>query len=142
MKTRTEYIVKQQELDIFKSIKRVLDSVDKFNLPEDHLISCHEICHAVAKIYNLRVETGYYMPGFEHSWLMTTSFGEQSPFDNIIEVYPVGTIGGPIFIENNLALFMKKSGMYKPANLPNVNIESKDFKSIVAIIEKTLCRAR
>ncbi len=142
MKTFTESIVKQQELDIFKSIKKAVDSIDKFPLPEKHLISCHEICHAVAKIYPLRVETGYYMPGFEHSWLMTASFGEQSPFDNIIDVYPVGTIGGPIFIENNLGLFMKRSGMYKPAILPNVDVNSKDFKSIVTIIESALRRTR
>jgi hypothetical protein len=39
--------------------------------------------------------TGYFVAGFEHSWCETK-------FGNIIDLYPVGTIGGPLLIAKEL----------------------------------------
>lgn len=141
MKTYTESIISEKDLSVFNNIKQLVDSVNEFKFTDNHILTCHEICHAVADIVpGVRIETGYYLPGLEHSWLMTTSYGEPSGFDNIIDVYPFGMIGGPILIENSVAMCLKNHGLYKPTELPNLNILSKNFKDVVDIVKKTLSR--
>ena len=141
MKTFTESIIERSELKIFNDIKRVLDSINTFELPADHLVSCHELCSAMGRVWSLRMETGYYLPGFEHSWLMTGSADKPPPYDSLIDVYPVGMIGGPILISNELVIYMRRCEMYKIKKLPNVDFKSDSFLQVVNVIENEL-RAR
>ena len=68
--------------------------------------SCHVLCIAVGELFGLKVEHGYYMPGFEHSWCVDRC-------GNIIDVYPWGVIGGPILIAKIVAYCMRLNGLYE-----------------------------
>lgn len=64
---------------------------------------------AIGELFGLKVEHGYYMPGFEHSWCI-------DQYGNIIDVYPWGTIGVPVLIARTVAFYLRMNGLYKTDN--------------------------
>lgn len=69
------------------------------------VLSCHILVRAAAKVYNLKYQDGFFPAiGFEHSWLLT-------PTGNVIDVYPVGIVGGPIMIDPTVGhlIYLPKS---------------------------------
>jgi hypothetical protein len=52
-------------------------------------LSCHILARATAHVFELEYVDGHFYGCFNHSWLLTTS-------GHIIDVYPVGALGGPI----------------------------------------------
>lgn len=57
--------------------------------------TCHAVAQAVALRWTeLSVRQGLFMSGWEHSWC-TTWHG------NIIDVYPVAVIGGPLLLDGH-----------------------------------------
>lgn len=84
---------------IAKAVRNLPDDIDDgmLDLPNQRVIlSCHILVRAVAKVYNLRYQDGFSpTTGFEHSWLLTLT-------ENIIDVYPVGVMGGPIMIDSRV----------------------------------------
>lgn len=58
---------------------------------------CHILAVAMARHLGLRAEHGYFggTQYYDHSWLLTES-------NNIIDVYPVGIIGGPFLVDNGI----------------------------------------
>ena len=92
----------------FALIQKVINEAS-FN--EVEKLNCHVLCIAIGELLGLKVEHGYYMTGFEHSWCVDR-------YGNIIDVYPWGTIGGPILIARPVASFLRrdeseKKGLYK-----------------------------
>ena len=140
MKVYAEQVCNPKCIEIFKQIKQLIDSVDTFPVPAEHDVSCHELCYAIKEIYptQLRIETGYFLPRFKHSWLRTLPQGEPTPYDNLIDVYPVGMIGGPMLIENTIVRSFRDSGLYEVKAIPNLNFSDKEFQNIVRIIRHTL----
>lgn len=59
-------------------------------------VSCHHVAIAVAMLFPSvgKAEHGRYLKTWEHSWIRT-------PDGNIIDVYPVGCIGGPLLLDGN-----------------------------------------
>ena len=93
---------------------------------EKVILSCHVVVRAVALIigHQVKIVDGFFFPSFEHSWLVT----EQG---NVIDVYPVGTVGGPRWIDQVVArgevpatLFGKpfRFGLYLPHSILVRNI--------------------
>lgn len=86
-----------EELVLFR---RIRDAVNR--LPDDPglrtnphgrtVLSCHILARAVAMVFGLKCVDGFFHPTFSHSWLVT-------PSGNIVDVYPVGIVGGPIFLD-------------------------------------------
>ncbi len=113
-KTYVESITSPAELGIFSSIERIMN-----HFPEDNdyginhrgesvILSCHIVARAISKIFpSLIVVDGFFHPVFEHSWLETKGA-------NVIDVYPVGMIGGPIFVDRVVAGKFSKHALYKP----------------------------
>lgn len=124
MKTFAEAYIAKQDIEIFQGIRRLIDSVDGFDIGGE--LTCHDISRAVAGIFPVRMETGYYFRGFEHSWLRTEN-------RNIIDVYPVGVIGGPILVAYEVGQFL-----YRPEVLKNVDTLSDTFDATAKIIEEAL----
>lgn len=60
---------------------------------EPMIMSCHMLARAIASVYTLKFVDGFVIPNYEHSWVLT-------PEGNIIDVYPIATIGGPIMLES------------------------------------------
>lgn len=88
-----------EEVDLFWriwiSVIRMRNSADRLDLGLDNEgkkveLSCHILARAAENIFfpDVKCVDGCFAGGYKHSWLMTAS-------DHIIDVYPVGTIGGP-----------------------------------------------
>ena len=105
MKTYTETqsdLVTQDELDLLSKVRKAVEKLpDIEDLGVDHrgekvILSCHILARAVGKIFGLKIVDGFFYPTFSHSWLVTKR-------GNVIDVYPVGIVGGPIFVHSIVA---------------------------------------
>ncbi len=77
-----------------------------FSPGEKILVSCHMLARAVAKVFKLRYKDGNFLDSsLRHSWVLT-------PEGNIIDLYPVATLGGPILVDNVHSIFSLR--MYVP----------------------------
>lgn len=96
-----------EELDIFYRIRQAVlqlpDDIDQGKLGKNEtgepvILSCHILARAVANVYGLECQDGFFSKEgcYSHSWLITSS-------GNIIDVYPVGILGGPILVESLVA---------------------------------------
>ncbi len=83
---------------IRRAVKQIPDDLD-LGVDEDGesvVLSCHMLARAVGKVFGLKVVDGKH-DIYEHSWLLT-------PDGHVIDVYPVGTLGGPIMLLNAYSL--------------------------------------
>ena len=88
--------IEPEDLDLFTQIKQAVDQLNKSDLGVDDqddqiVLSCHILARAVAKVFDLKHVDGLYHPNFDHTWLITNG-------GQLIDVYPVSTIGGQIMI--------------------------------------------
>lgn len=130
----TPYARKFISNDDSKTFERVRELV--LNLPDldfgeseegkGIILSCHMLAIAIAKFLNLEVVHGYFCSMYQHSWVVT-------PTKHIIDVYPIGILGGPIMIDG-----MDRSPvshLYNRATL-GINFETESFKRSV----EKICR--
>lgn len=155
-KTYTEgdsILMSQAEKELLCRIKQMMDhfpddeDYGKDDTDKPIVLSCHIVVRAVAQALGGQIEVvdGHYFPCFDHSWLRT----EQG---NVIDVYPVGTVGGPIFVNRIVAdkrcrivLFGKERGevgLYLPKDLlRKVDFHSRWFKNAVDKIAGSIALA-
>jgi len=67
----------------------------KYFVEERQFESCHEAAGEVAQNFGLTPVRGVWLCGFEHSWCLTKH-------GNVIDPYPVGTVGGPLLVTKEL----------------------------------------
>lgn len=133
MVTYTEQHIEQEDIEIFNIIKGTIQRINP-QIPAEIMayngneikISCHMLADAVSEVFGLEIKRGYYITGYEHSWIITH-------FGNIIDVYPWGTIGGPILITRKII------SKYGPIYVENKNvgdtIPNDIYRRIVEIIK-------
>jgi|GEM_PF-2176920 len=95
MITYAEKRIAKEDITLFRKVETIIGAVDNFDLPAGVEPSCHMIADAVGDLLGIKVVRGYFLPGFEHSWLETEN-------GNKIDVYPWGTIGGPVLIAGDI----------------------------------------
>lgn len=105
--------VSSEEQAIFSQIRQVIALLPDIDLGvdeegEDICLSCHMLARAVAKVFHLKVADGYFGRFYNHSWLVT-------PQGHVIDVYPVGILGGPILVDGSGVLSPGRH-LYKKAN--------------------------
>ena len=95
---------------LFNKIRVLIDKFDDIDLGKDEsgekiILSCHIMARALARIFSLDYADGYFQPNYEHSWLVT-------PRGNIIDIYPINALGGPLLYVNGGArgFFIIKKG--------------------------------
>lgn len=103
-------IIPKEDLECFRTVVRLVHA-----LPDIHLgrhfdgepveLTCHMLAIALGNFLGLEAVHGYYLKGFEHSWL-------HGPKGSVIDPYPVGAVGGPIMVENER--FGLSSRLYLP----------------------------
>ena len=75
---------------ISKVVRRLPDLVFDSNDQEwkgyANQVSCHLICRALARYFDVSVHDGYFTPGYQHSWLKTKNG------TCVIDVYPVAGV--------------------------------------------------
>lgn len=100
MITYTERNIQKEDVELFRRIQYVVNMMELPDIGNDKNgrkieVSCHMMAEAASRVYDVEVRHGYFVQGYEHSWLCTKNF-------NIIDVYPVGMVGGPFLITNNI----------------------------------------
>jgi len=88
-------LLPSEEVVLFRKIERVINLLPAINLGtedgEEIYLSCHMLARALGTVFNLQVADGHAI-AYEHSWLVTKH-------GNILDVYPIATIGGPLLID-------------------------------------------
>jgi hypothetical protein len=99
-------LISKADITLFHNIRTAVESLpDNLDLGKDPskqkvVLSCHILVRAVVASmprHPLALCDGRFLRVFEHSWIMT-------PSGNIIDVYPVGMIGGPLLIDGSASL--------------------------------------
>jgi hypothetical protein len=110
MKPYAAHLAPAEDLAALARIRDLMEKLPEWGIPrnddpDDHaLVSCHTLARAFASVMkDLTVVDGRVL-GHEHSWLVTRS-------RNIIDVYPVATVGGPLLIMDSLYA----RTLYKPS---------------------------
>ena len=131
-------ILLAEEMLMFEQISKVLRHLpDLIFDPKDrdwedckNQISCHLICRALAKHFDLICCDGYFTPGYQHSWLKTRSES------CIIDAYPVA--GGSPFIV--AAKWPSPWGkLYRKSNEFQEKFQTPEF---AAHLEQTICAVK
>jgi hypothetical protein len=133
--------VPARDLEVFEDVRRKVRRLPDLDLGRDEKgeileLSCHMLARAIALIHPvLEIRDGYYTFHFEHSWLVTPDF-------NIVDVYPVGIVGGPVLVHHG---FQGASVLYQ-AVMPNTRFGEKflapSFGRAVAQITEELMAIR
>lgn len=99
-------------------------------------ITCHMLARAVGYAFKLKWHDGYFVsPSHKHSWLTT-------PHNNIIDVYPIALIGGPVMMDTQCWLSVQ---MYVGLPLKTVSgtrFNDPLFRQHVAILHHELKKSR
>ena len=125
-------LIPEEDLKLFGKIKDVVRQIsnisfENFGLGDD-TISCHVLVRSLEPFFEVKIVDGFFLNYYNHSWLVT-------PSGNVIDVYPVGILEGPILVEGiyNLAPALK---MYKKVrdNYYKERFSKPEFKGAVEIL--------
>lgn len=89
--------IKPDDMALLNRIETAVQTMPDINLGDDKdgkpiILSCHMLTKALGRIFpSLKEKTGFYRKIYQHSWLITSN-------GNLIDVYPIATIGGPIML--------------------------------------------
>ena len=122
--------IPDEEIMIFERIRNavaVMPDIEFGNDEENQpiVLSCHMLARAVGAVFSLQYIDGYFYPRHDHSWLIT-------PRRNIIDVYPVATLGGPTMIDGNNGIMARQ--LYYPGGTQGISrgrFERPSFKVAV-----------
>lgn len=101
--------IQANDLLTFEKIKSAVVAMPDLDLGiksngDKIVMSCHILAHAARRAFGgtegVDVIDGEFLQGFDHSWLVTQSL-------NIIDVYPIGTVGGPVMIDGRSGLLSR-----------------------------------
>lgn len=133
MKPHVLKFIPKEDLELFEKIKIAVtgmpDDIDlgKDEEGEEIILSCHILARAVAKLFSLKFVDGYFHPNYDHSWLLTLN-------GNIIDVYPIAIVGGPILVKDSFSSPMR--WLYKKENISDGLFSKPSFRrSVRRVIE-------
>lgn len=130
--------VSSEEQTTFNQIREVLGLLPDIDLGADEkgeriVLSCHMLARAVSKVFHLKVADGFFARFYDHSWLVT-------PRGHIVDVYPVGILGGPILVDGSGVLSPGRH-LYKkkdPRRFAKGQFSKNSFRRSVRRITKAL----
>jgi len=134
--------IPEEDIIVFEKIKNVISKLPDIDLGineegEKIVLSCHILARAVAKVFSLRCVDGYFLPNFCHSWVL-------SPNGHLIDIYPVGVIGGPIMMvkgDNPLLINSPARWHYKKVSTREISnglFSKLSFRRSVRMVESCL----
>ncbi|TSC53571.1 MAG: hypothetical protein LiPW39_190 [Parcubacteria group bacterium LiPW_39] len=134
MKPYVLKFIPKEDLGLFEKIKTAVTKMPDIDLGKDEegeeiILSCHILARAVARLFSLKFVDGYFHPDHSHSWLLT-------PNGNIIDVYPVSVLGGPLFIHSSHSSPMR--WLYKKENIFDGLFSKPSFRRSVRRVIKVL----
>ncbi len=92
-------LIHGEDILLWRKVRWLVENLPDINFGEKTsgetiVLSCHMLARAIGEIFNLHVVDSCIVHGHEHSWLITQH-------GNILDVYPIATIGGPIIIDGS-----------------------------------------
>ena len=135
------YVLRYIPAEDITLFQRIKDGLNK--IPDDPdlgvsddgdrvVVSCHMLARAVGMVFKLHHCDGYYCGNFEHSWIMT-------PSENIIDVYPIAVIGGPILHCNGF-IGCPARLLYTPKRISRGRFNTSLFRRSVHIVADALSK--
>lgn len=111
MKPYALSLVRPEVLATFERIKKAIMAMPDVDLGIDEqgekiLLSCHVLARAITHLFPVRICDGFFCGNYQHSWVETNT-GE------LIDVYPVGIIGGPIMFDLSMGSPQRLRKLYK-----------------------------
>jgi hypothetical protein len=106
-------LIPKGDIELLEKVRRMIQAFpDEIDLGNDLegkpiVLSCHILANALGKVLGLDVVDGYFRPHYNHSWLKT-------PNGHIIDVYPVGILGGPFLVEQTASFLSPGRHLYQP----------------------------
>ena len=90
-------IAPPEDLSIFYRIKRIVQELPDLKFADaaghsDIPLFCHLLCRGLSEFFPVKVQAGWLMEAWEHSWLLTRN-------GLVIDPYPVAAIGGPLMLD-------------------------------------------
>lgn len=138
----TSRYVPEEEILLFETISSVVKNMKDVDLGLDEqgnaiLLSCHILARAISAVFGLECVDGYFSVGYQHSWLKTKT-------GHVIDVYPVGIIGGPIFcVVAGLSPHRKLYSPKPTSEISGGKFESISFqRSIKEVVNEVLVSSR
>ena len=129
MITFAETVIKQEDLILFRKIKRALDCIETFDTPGFDELTCHILGTAIGSLYGIKTVHGYWKSGYEHTWCVTDN-------GNIIDPYPIGAVGGPILITREVCY-----NLYNEREIRHGDTSSEKFLICVATVKEQIQRS-
>lgn len=125
---REDQILFERIQNLFRALPDI--SVGTNDTAEKIEISCHLLVRAFGKVLNLAWEDGFFATFYCHSWLRT-------PSGHIFDVYPVGILGGPLWIASTNVLSPGRR-LYKKSRRAQGNFSKPWFRRSVRILVREL----
>ena len=134
-------------LDTYARIKGILFRLPAVDLGEDGrgrkiILSCHMLCRALAAVVpKLVVEEGQFAEIFSHAWLRVgLPRYPRYPGPWIIDVCPVGMLGGPILVDAYSGISSPGSVLYKKGEVRAklLGFKSRPFSRSVRLVTKAV----
>ena len=140
----TPYVLKylpKEDLKVFEEVRQAIIALPDVDLGNDEkgrqiILSCHILARAVAKVFSLEYSDGYFSHdrSYQHSWVLTKN-------RNIIDVYPVGIVGGPFLVDATSCYNSLGPYLYRDQDILSAK-EKKRFNAAIDIISVELERLR
>ncbi len=121
----TKETIPQEDLELFGRVRSIIDSLYDVNLGADERGNkCHIISRALSNVFKIRCHDGFFYSRYRHSWVTTTN-------NNIIDIYPVASFGGPIMYSNDP--MSPARVLYKPDSTLCSSFRNESFEQAVRI---------
>lgn len=133
--------IPEDDLQLFRQIERIVSAFPDVELGKDEkgeeiILSCHLLARGIGKVFGLRHVDGFFYPNYQHSWLLTAN-------GNLIDVYPVGMLGGPImFPVNDTHSYSPQRWLYKKKRVLRGRSKAPSFGRALRIVVRTVERIR
>lgn len=134
MKPYVLSVLPEEDVKLFKEIQKIIERFPDIDLGKDEageevVLSCHILARAVGKVFSLRYVDGLFYPNYQHTWLLTAN-------GNILDVYPVGMLGGPIIlVDADPYGYSPARWLYKKKRVLRGRAQKPSFKRAVRKVE-------
>jgi len=131
-----------KDVELFEKVRRAVTDLPDVDLGEDRtgqkvFLSCHMLARAVGQVFGLKHVDGYFYPNYEHTWVLT-------PSGNILDVYPVGILGGPFLVDAGMDCPSPARRLYKKKRIlrgmPRTPSFRRAINTIAVAIRKTVSK--
>lgn len=127
-------VISSETKELFARIEKAVSELPDLELGMDDkdeiiILSCHILARAVGGVFELPVYDGFFLNFFDHSWV------ESKDGEVIIDVYPVGILGGPILVDASGGLSPGRKMYFEKPERYGDSFLQPEFLKLVGIVK-------